>query len=320
MSDASKRPPTPRAAGSRSSSGRPATTRSTSARSSGARHSGDLPSTAKSPAPARRTTVAKQPAGAKHPAPVVAKLARPVTLAFDIGGTGLKGSVLDAGGKMLADRVRVATKYPCSPTAMLDALAGIAAPLPAFDRISAGFPGVVRGGKVLTAPHFVTKKGPGTPVEPDLLAAWTGFPLAQELEARLGKATRIANDADLQGLEVVKGHGLEMVVTLGTGLGSALLVDGKLAPHLELAHHPFRKGETYNEQIGGAALEHVGASKWRKRVKEAIVNFRTLVNFDHLYIGGGNSGIMAGHVGDDVTIVDNVAGILGGIKLWDDAG
>jgi polyphosphate glucokinase len=323
MSDASKRPPTPRSAGVKSPSGRSATPRSTSARSSATRQPADpapaAGTPASAPAPARRTAAAKQPA-AKHPVPVVPKLVRPVTLAFDIGGTGLKGSVLDAGGKMLADRVRVATKYPCPPTAMLDALAGIAAPLPGFDRISAGFPGVVRGGKVLTAPHFVTKKGPGSPVDPDLLAAWNGFPLAQELEARLGKPTRIANDADLQGLEVVKGRGVEMVVTLGTGLGSALLVDGKLAPHLELAHHPFRKGETYNEQIGGAALEHVGASKWRRRVREAIANFRSLVNFDHLYIGGGNSGIMAGHIADDVTIVDNVAGILGGIKLWEDAG
>jgi polyphosphate glucokinase len=260
---------------------------------------------------------APRPAGtaAARPRP-----ARPLTLALDIGGTGLKGSVLDISGKMMADRVRVPTKYPCSPEAMLDALAGIAAPLPSFDRISAGFPGVVRDGKVLTAPHFVTKKGPGSAVVPELLKAWTDFDLAGGLTQRLGKPARVGNDADLQGLEVVSGHGLEMVVTLGTGVGTALLVDGKLAPHLELAHHPFRKGESYNDQIGAAALERIGASKWRKRVREAIGNFRSLVNFDRLYLGGGNGRIMSGHVEDDVTIVDNVAGILGGIRLWDDAG
>jgi polyphosphate glucokinase len=243
-----------------------------------------------------------------------------VTLAFDIGGTGLKASVLDSSGRMLADRVRVPTKYPCPPDAMLAALAGIAAPMPAFDRVSAGFPGVVRDGKVLTAPHFVTKKGPGTPVDKDLLAEWSGFDLAGALSARLGKPARVGNDADLQGLEVASGHGLEMVVTLGTGVGTALLLDGRLAPHLELAHHPFRKGETYNEQLGDAALKRVGAAKWRKRVREAIGNFRTLVNFDRLYLGGGNGGIMAGHAPDGVTIVDNVAGILGGMKLWEHPG
>lgn len=263
--------------------------------------------TAGAAAPARPARTAARP-----------RVTRPVTLALDIGGTGLKGSVLDASGKMLADRVRVPTTYPCPPAVLLDALAGIAAPLPAFDRISAGFPGVVRAGKVLTAPHFVTRKGPGSAVVPELVVEWGGFDLAGALTERLGKPARAANDADLQGLEVASGKGLEMVVTLGTGVGTALLLDGKLAPHLELAHHPFRKGETYNEQIGAAALERIGASKWRRRVREAIANFRSLVNYDRLYIGGGNSGIMAGHVGDDVTIVDNVAGILGGIKLWED--
>jgi polyphosphate glucokinase len=176
----------------------------------------------------------------------------------------------------------------------------------------------VRGGHVLTAPHFVTRKGPGSAIVPELLTEWTGFDLAGALSERLGKPARVANDADLQGLEVVSGTGLEMVVTLGTGVGTAILLDGKLTPHLELAHHPFRKGETYNEQIGAAALEKVGASKWRRRVREAIANFHTLVNYDRLYLSGGNGGIMAGHVDDDVTIVDNVAGILGGIKLWED--
>jgi len=267
--------------------------------------------------PARATAAPRAATAARARSTPARRPAGPVTLAFDIGGTGLKASVLDAAGKMLADRVRVATKYPCPPTAMIEALGALAAPLPAFDRISAGFPGVVREGKVRTAPHFVTKKGPGSAVDPHLLEAWTGFDLAGALTEQFHKPARVANDADLQGLEVVRGTGLEMVVTLGTGVGTAIFWHGVLAPHLELAHHPFRKGETYNEQLGAAALERIGASKWRRRVREAIVNFRVLVNFDHLYLGGGNSGIMAGHVGEDVTIVDNVAGILGGIKLWE---
>lgn len=242
---------------------------------------------------------------------------RPATLAIDVGGTGLKASVLDANGKLLADRVRVPTTYPCPPELLVEKLAALASPLPAADRASVGFPGVVRKGRVLTAPHFVTAHGPGTHVVEELVGKWRGFDLAGALEVRLKHPVRVANDADLQGWAVVSGVGLEMVVTLGTGLGSALFMDGKLAPHLELAHHPFRKGQTYNEQIGDAALHKIGVKKWRRRVLEAISNFEVLVNYDRLYLGGGNARLMASHVDPSIQIVDNLAGILGGIKLWE---
>jgi polyphosphate glucokinase len=243
---------------------------------------------------------------------------RPTTLAIDIGGTGLKASVLDAAGKLVADRVRVHTPYPCTSKALVEALATLVAPLPAFERVSVGFPGVVRKGIVLTAPHFVTKTGvPGEPPVPKLLAAWTGFDMASVLSSRFGRPVRVCNDADLQGLDVVSGSGLEFVVTLGTGVGTALFLDGKLAPHLELAHHPFRRGQTYDEQLGDTPLRRIGAKKWRKRLDEAIVNFHGLLNYDKLYIGGGNARLLVGHVDPSVTIVDNLAGILGGIKLWE---
>ena len=241
-------------------------------------------------------------------------------MAVDVGGTGLKASVLDASGKLMTDRVRVRTTYPCPPERLVDTLTTLVAPLPAVDRVSIGFPGVVRKGVVLTAPDFVTRSGPGSPVAKKLLAAWTGFDLAGEMTKRLGHPVRVANDADIQGLEVVSGSGVEFVVTLGTGVGTALLVDGNLAPHLELAHHPFRKGETYDEQLGNAAFRKIGARKWRKRVVEAIANFHMLVNYDRLYVGGGNAKVLKGHVDPSVTIVGNIAGILGGIKLWDPPG
>ncbi|MGO9910120.1 MAG: ROK family protein [Acidimicrobiales bacterium] len=241
----------------------------------------------------------------------------PTTLAIDIGGTGLKASVLATDGRLLADRVRVATSYPCPPEKMVDTLVALVAPLPPADRASAGFPGVVRKGKVLTAPHFVTESGPGSRVVPELAKAWRGFDLAEALAERLGHPVRVANDADLQGWAVVSGEGLEMVVTLGTGVGTSLFMDGRLAPHLELAQAPFRKDETYNGQIGDAALRRIGTKKWRKRVLEAISTFETLVNYDRLYLGGGNARHMTGHIDPSITIVDNVAGILGGIKLWE---
>lgn len=241
----------------------------------------------------------------------------PFTLAVDVGGTGIKASVLDADDRMVADRVRVATTYPLEPDRFVDVVSSLVAPLPAYDRVSIGFPGVVRRGRVVTAPHFVTEDGPGSPVVPALLAAWQGFDLAGAVTARLGRATRVANDADLQGMAVVSGAGLEMVVTFGTGVGTALFLDGLLAPHLELAHHPFRKGDTYNEQLGDAALRRVGVEKWRRRVHLALANFVQLVNFDRCYVGGGNARHLKGHLEAPFEVVDNVAGILGGIRLWE---
>jgi polyphosphate glucokinase len=239
------------------------------------------------------------------------------TLAIDIGGTGLKASILDSSGNLMAKRVRTNTTYPAPPDELVGALAMLVAQLPGFDRVSAGFPGVVRDGIVLTAPHFVTRSGPGSPVDKHLLAAWTGFDLAGALSDHLGRSVRVANDADIQGLEVVSGSGVEFVVTLGTGVGTALLVNGKLAPHLELAHHRFRKGETYNEQLGKEALKRIGQTKWRVRTRKAFANFHELVNYDRLFVGGGNASKLDGHVDPSVTIVGNIAGILGGIRLWD---
>ena len=240
----------------------------------------------------------------------------PMTLAIDIGGTGLKASVLDAQGAMVADRVLVKTSYPCPPEKLVDDLTALVAPLPPADRVSAGFPGMMRKGRVLSAPHFVTEAGPGTKVDDALVAQWDHFDLAGALRKRLGKPTKVANDADLQGAAVVEGKGLELVITLGTGVGTALFYDGRLLPHLEFAHHPFRKGETYTEQLGDATRKEVGNGRWNKRVRRAIDTLRALTFFDHCYIGGGNSKHLTGDLAGDVSTVDNTAGILGGIKLW----
>lgn len=249
---------------------------------------------------------------------------RPHTLAIDIGGTGLKASVLDASGAMVTSRIRTPTTYPLPPTGdggLLTKLGTLVAKLPDVDRVSAGFPGMVRHGVVLSAPHFVTKGGPGTPVDPALQAAWERFDLADGLQSMTGKATRVANDADVQGLAVIIGKGLELVVTLGTGFGTALFLDGALLPHLEIAHQPFRKGETYNEQLGERTRKDIGDERWNRRVAKAVANLDGLFFFDHLFIGGGNArradlgGL--GAVAERVTLVDNTAGILGGIKLWE---
>jgi polyphosphate glucokinase len=228
----------------------------------------------------------------------------------------LKASVLDANGAMVADRVVVKTTYPCPPSKLVHDLVALVAPLPRADRVSAGFPGMVRKGRVLSAPHFVTEAGPGTKVDDDLVKQWDQFDLAGALRKRLGKPTKVANDADLQGAAVVSGKGLELVITLGTGVGTAFFYDGRLLPHLEFAHTPFRKGETYNEQLGDATRKVIGNQRWNKRVRRGVDTLRALCFFDHCYVGGGNAKHLTGDLADDVTTVDNTAGILGGIKLW----
>jgi len=227
-------------------------------------------------------------------------------LGIDIGGTGLKASVLDRDGRMIVERLRLPTPYPCSPKVLLRALAELTAPLPAFDRISIGFPGVVRDGQVVTAPNFGNK-------------AWHDYPLEGAVAQRLGRPARLLNDAEVQGLGIVAGRGLEVVLTLGTGVGSAVFVDGWLAPHLELAHHPLYNGGTYNDYVGKEALRRHGKKKWNRRVLRTIEVVDSLLHYDVLYLGGGNAQHLSVDLPGSVRIASNDNGITGGIHLWDAA-
>ena len=228
------------------------------------------------------------------------------TLAFDIGGSGLKASILNERGEMVTERARVDTPKPCPPALLLEKLKELTAQLPPYDRVSVGFPGPVRKGKTLSSANL----GSDT---------WNGFDLQRAIVKQTGKPTIVINDADMQGLGAIKGEGVEMVITLGTGVGSALFEDGRLAPHIELAHIPFRKGETYEEQLGHRAFKKVGKSEWNRRLAKAVEVFRALTNFDRLYIGGGNAENVSIDLGPDVEIVSNVLGMRGGIWLWKDA-
>jgi polyphosphate glucokinase len=226
-----------------------------------------------------------------------------LTLAIDIGGTGLKAALLDEKGDMIGERVRIPTPVGSAPQKLVEALGGLVAPLAPFDRVSVGFPGVVRQGRILTAANLGN-------------TAWKGFDLAAALGDALGKPVRVANDADLHGLAVVAGKGVEMVVTLGTGFGTGLYLDGRLGPHLELAHHRFRGGESYDQQLGNAALKRVGRARWNARVKKAFVNLRQLTHFDRLYVGGGNAKKIEFELDADTTLIGNEAGMKGGVALW----
>jgi polyphosphate glucokinase len=231
-------------------------------------------------------------------------MTEPRTLAIDIGGSGIKAVLLDEDGNMIGQRQRVPTPAkPIAPEALVRAIDEATTPVGAFDRVSVGFPGYIRAGRVLTAPNLGS----------DALA---GFDLQATLAQHWGKPVRVLNDADVQGFGAIKGHGLEMVLTLGTGAGTSLFRDGEIMPHLELAHHPVSGNKTYDEYIGNAAREKKGKKTWNKRVAKVIEILREVVRFDHLYVGGGNAKDIAFALPQDVTIVPNTDGLTGGIRLW----
>ena len=228
----------------------------------------------------------------------------PRTLAIDIGGTGIKAALLNESGSIVGDRRRVPTPAkPVAPGDLLRAIDEAVKPLGTYERVSVGFPGYVREGRVLTAPNLGTE-------------ALAGFDLQSVLAEHLGKPVRVLNDADVQGFGAIKGRGLEMVLTLGTGAGTAIFRDGEVMPHLELAHHPVSGNKTYDEYIGDAARKKKGKKAWNKRVAKIIEILRVVVRFDHLYIGGGNAQQITFALPPDVTIVPNTDGLTGGIRLW----
>ena len=226
------------------------------------------------------------------------------TLCIDIGGSGIKAMTLDASGTPLTERARMETPDPSGPDAVFGVIDQLLPTQGEFDRVSVGFPGVVQEGVVRTAPNL------GTP-------EWAGYRLADELERRTQKPVRVCNDAGIQGLAVIEGKGVEMLVCLGTGMGFGLYVDGRYVPNIEMAHHPLVKGKTYEERVGNAARKKVGNARWNKRVRQAIAQLEPIFNYRRLWLGGGNAKHLDREgLPENVTIIENTAGLLGGIKLW----
>lgn len=230
-------------------------------------------------------------------------IASPKFLSIDIGGSHIKATILNDKGALLMDYDKIATPVPANPENVVNAIKKLVKSFMSYDMVSVGFPGYVKNGVIKTAPNLGSD-------------FWKDFDLSKKLEKELGKPTRVVNDADMQGLGIVSGHGLEMVITLGTGFGTALLVDGQLMPHLELAHHPFAKGKTYDDYVGDRALEKEGFQKWNKRMQKVIKTLKTVINYDTLYIGGGNSDKLNFKLDKNIKIVTNQDGIKGGSRLW----
>lgn len=241
---------------------------------------------------------------AKIPAAKTKAAPKPIiTLAVDVGGTGIKAATLDEKGKMISQRQKIKTPHNATPKKVIAIIQELAKLAGESDRASVGFPGVVKNGVVYTAVNL----GKG----------WNNFPLESTLKKKLKIPVRLANDADVQGLGCISGRGDELVITLGTGFGSVLFVDGHRI-HLELGHHPFRNGKTYEDELGNRAFLKKGKKKWNKHLREAIDEMSRTFNYDRLYIGGGNAATIKFKLPPNVKIVSNTEGLLGGIKLWQD--
>ncbi|MEO7961371.1 MAG: ROK family protein [Ginsengibacter sp.] len=224
-------------------------------------------------------------------------------LSLDIGGSNIKGTVLNGDGEFIREYQKLPTPQPSTPGKVMDVIRELAAAFPEYDKVSIGFPGFIKNGVVKTAPNLGTTE-------------WAEFNLQRNIEMLLGKPAIVINDADLQALAVVSGKGLEMVVTLGTGFGTAIVNDGFLIPHLEVAHHPITKKKDYDAYIGEAELLRIGKKKWNKRMMKVIEILKVVFNYDILYISGGNADKLDFKLDQNVVIVGNRDGIKGGAALW----
>lgn len=168
-----------------------------------------------------------------------------------------------------------------------------------FDAVSIGYPGVVRGGKIAREPH-------------NLGSGWVGF----DFHAAFACPVRIINDAAMQALGGYQG-GKMLFLGLGTGLGSALIVDGVITP-AELGHLRYGRRRTYEDHVGEKARERLGNKRWRSKVRDVVKGFRRALLPDYIVLGGGNVAHMK-RLPLQTRRGDNADAILGGFRLWDEA-
>ncbi|MDQ6682695.1 MAG: ROK family protein [Chloroflexota bacterium] len=210
-------------------------------------------------------------------------------LGIDIGGTGIKAAVVDPiAGELVTERVRELTPQPSTPSAVIDVVADVARRLELTGMLTAampagaGFPSVIKDGKPMTAAN--------------LDHAWIGAPVREMLEERLGRPTQVLNDADAAGVaEMAHGagkgqHGVVLMLTVGTGIGSALFTDGQLVPNLELGHVEFR-GHDAETLLSGAARERRQMSwkKWGHEFSDLLTQYEFYLWPDLIILGGGVS-------------------------------
>jgi polyphosphate glucokinase len=211
-------------------------------------------------------------------------------LVVDVGGTHIKA--LATGRKT---PVKIASGPDLTPRLMVRRLLAAVKDWD-YDAVSIGYPGAVLNGKPIADPH-------------NLGAGWVGF----NFKKAFGRPVRVANDAAMQALGSYK-RGRMLFLGLGTGLGSALIVDGVLEP-MELAHLPYKKGRTYEEYVGKKGLKRLGKKKWRRSVEDVIARFRAALNVDDVVVGGGNAKLLK-TLPPGVRRGSNANAFVGGFRLW----
>jgi polyphosphate glucokinase len=211
-------------------------------------------------------------------------------LVVDVGGTNVK---LLASGQHSG--LKIASGVNLTPETMVPEIMRATADWP-YDKISIGYPGLVRDGRAVAEPHNL---GPG----------WVDY----DFEKAFGKPVKIVNDAAMQALGGYNG-GRMLYLGLGTGLGSALIVDGVLVP-LELAHLPYKWRRTYEDVVGLRGLKRRGRKRWRKSVADVVQRFQAAFEIADVVLGGGNTKKL-----DDLPAgtrrCENVNAFVGGFRLW----
>ena len=210
--------------------------------------------------------------------------------------------VIDVGGshiKLRATGRPSAVKIPSGPTMTPKTMVQLVREATdgwKFSRVSIGYPGAVMHGKPMIEPK-------------NLGRGWVGFNFSRAF----GCPVKVVNDAAMQAMGSYRG-GRMLFLGLGTGLGSALIVDGVLEP-MELAHLPYRKGRTYEQYVGNAGLKRCGKKKWRAHVLEVTRLFKAALEADYVVLGGGNAKLIR-KLPDGIRLGSNARAFEGGCRLW----
>ncbi len=215
-------------------------------------------------------------------------------LVIDVGGTNVK--VLVTGQK---EPVKIPSGPEMTARKMVKDVRKVAAGWD-YSAVSIGYPGPVIHGRPLCDPH-------------NLGSGWVGF----DFQKAFGRPVKLLNDAAMQALGIYKG-GRMLFLGLGTGLGSAMIVDGLLEP-MEIAHLPYKKGHTFEDYLGLRGLERLGKKKWRRNVAEVVKQLKTALEADYVVLGGGNAKLLK-DLPPGARLGDNSTAFLGGFRLWEEPG
>jgi polyphosphate glucokinase len=217
-------------------------------------------------------------------------ISRHTVLAIDVGGSRVKA---------MTSRERTRRAFASGPDLSARAMVRKVKALTkdwSYDVISIGYPGPVANNRPLSEPH-------------NLGQGWAGF----NFEKAFGRPTKVVNDALMQAIGSYQG-GRMLFLGLGTGLGSAMIVDGILEP-MELAHLPFRNGRTFEQCVGAAALKRLGKKKWQRAVDDVLKRLLAALEPDYVMLGGGNAGKID-HLPRKVRLGQNTNAFEGGFRLW----